>query len=65
VILFTRNTTTDRQDRTSAIIIANLKPTLLTITNEIERLLGGETAKVVDMRIRRKASNQSAHLVKS
>lgn len=34
---------------------ADLKPTLQAITNEIERLLNGEAAKVVDMRTRRQA----------
>ena len=33
----------------------DLKPTLQTITNEIERLLKGEAAKVIDMRTRRRA----------
>lgn len=36
---------------------ADLKPTLQAITNEIERLLRGEAAKVVEMRTRRKVSN--------
>jgi integrase len=37
---------------------ADLKPTLQAITNEIERLLRGETAKVVDMRTRRRATGE-------
>ncbi len=36
----------------------DLKPTLQTITNEIERLLKGEAAKVIDMRTRRRATGK-------
>lgn len=37
---------------------ADLRPTLQAITNEIERLMNGETAKVVEMRTRRRATNE-------
>jgi integrase len=37
---------------------ADLKPTLQAITNEIERLLRGEQAKIVEMRTRRRAMGE-------
>jgi integrase len=43
----------------SCLTPADLKPTLQAITNEIERLLRGETAKVVDMRTRRRATEEN------